>query len=244
MSNLSGFDRLEHDVLDESVSLASLLRQVLILGGRASSEPLRTWAQQELKGYDPPAATLPEYRMILAALKVDIVSGAAFHRGREISASDLPESVRGNIANDVPISWSVAEIQATVESASGAHIRLGIPNMSDLARLMTMHQRELQRSPYVEVTSVYWSASTSALEGILDQVRTRLTEFIAEIRASMPGDAEEPTPEQIREAVSVINITAGDNSPVRVTSPVAIAVNDASATIAPEVEKARKGLLG
>ncbi|MFF6802356.1 hypothetical protein [Streptomyces sp. NPDC012616] len=244
MSNLSGIDRLEGDVLDDSVPLASVLRQVLVMGGRASSESLRAWAQRELKGYNEPDAALPDYRMILAPLKADIMAGPMSFTGQEISQRDLPEVARGEIKNDVPVSWSVAEIQATVESAPGGHIRLGTRSMSDLARMMTVHQRKLHGSPFVNVTSVYWSVSTSALEGILDQIRTRLTEFIAEIRASMPEGAEEPTSEQIRQAVSVITITAGDNSPIKVTSPIAIAGSDAAATIAPEVEKTKRGLRG
>ncbi|MER6239757.1 hypothetical protein ABT185_27475 [Streptomyces clavifer] len=244
MSNLIGIDRLERDILDESVPLASLLRQVLILGGRASSEALRTWAQQELKGYRESGAALPEYRKILASLKADITAGPATFNGQEISSRDLPEIARKDITNDIPISWSIAEIQSTVESAPGSHIRLGVPNMSDLARMMTAHQRELQGSPFLNVTSVYWSANTSSFEGILDQVRTRLTEFVAEIRFSMPEGAEGPTSEQVRQAVSVINITAGDNSPVSVTSPVAISGNDANAIIEPADQKPRRGLRG
>jgi hypothetical protein len=214
------------------------------MGGRVSSEELRKWAQQELKGYSEPDVILPEYRRILAALKVDITSGHASFTGHEISPLDLPEEAREHIKNEIPISWSVAEIQATIQSAPGGHIRLGVPNMSDLARMMTAHQRALQGSPFVNVTSVYWSASTSTLEGILDQVRTRLTEFIAEIRSSMPEGTEEPTPEQIRQAVSVIHVTAGDNSPVKLISPIAISGNDATSTASPEVEKSRRGLRG
>lgn len=244
MSYVSSIDRLERDVLDESATMASLLRQVLIMGGRASSESLKTWAQRELKGYNEPSPTLPAYRKILASLKADITVGPNSFTGQEISPLDLPEFARNDITNELPISWAVAEIQATVKSASGEHIRLGIPNMSDLARHMTAHQRKLQGNSFLYVTSVYWSVSTSTLEGILDQVRTQLAEFIAEIRASMPAGTEEPTPELIRHAVSVINITAGDNSPIKVSAPVAIAGSHADVTVTPEAEKPRKGLRG
>lgn len=245
VSEFFGIDRLERDILDESVPLASLLRRVLIMGGRASSDTLRVWAQHELKGYRDTSATFPEYRIILAALKADITAGPATFNGQEISARDLPESAREDIKNELPIRWSIAEIQSTAESAPDAHIRLGVPNMSDLARMMTVHQRGIQGNPYLTVTSVYWSASTSSFAGILDQVRTRLTEFVAEIRVSMPDGAEEPTPEQVRQAVSVININVGDNSPVSVSSPIAIAAaSDASAVIDSTLQNPRRGLRG
>jgi hypothetical protein len=245
MNRISRIARLENDVLDESISLATLLRQVLIIGGHASSEELRAWAQQELNGYGGPNSTLPEYRTIFVQLKADINAGPATFTGQEIGPSDFPEDVRKEIKSEIGITWSVAELQATIESGSDSHIRLGSSNMTNLARIMTRHQQEVQGSPFVNVTSVYWSVSESALKGILDRIRTRLTEFVAEVRSTMPedaDDADEPTSEQIREAVvSVIRITAGDNSPVTVTAPVAVAGQDASVTI-PEDAGSRRGL--
>ncbi|GGY13142.1 hypothetical protein GCM10010358_76760 [Streptomyces minutiscleroticus] len=234
MNDASGITRLEHDVLDESVPVASLLRQVLILGGHASSEPLRKWAQHELKGYSGTETAVPKYRFIAAPVKANITSGPAQYNGREISKWDLPEEARDAVPNQFPILWSVAEIQATIAASQEEHIRLGTSNTSDLARLMTHHQRNLTGNFFLEVTSVYWAISVSSLKGILDQVRTQLTEFVAEIRAAMPPGAQEPTAEAIREAVSSIQITAGDNSPIYVTAPVAIAEHDSTAEIALE----------
>jgi hypothetical protein len=244
MADLSGIDRLENDVLDDSVPLATLLRQVIILGGRSSSEPLRLWAQQELRGYDDPESNVPGYRIIAGQLKADITSGSQINNGYEISTYDLPEELRGAVKNDIPIRWSIGEIHATVQSKPGSHIRLGGINMPEIARITTTHQRKLQGNPLLSINSIYWSVSTSTLAGILDQVRTRLAEFVAEIRASMPDGATEPTSEQIRHAVSIINITTGDNSPVRLAAPIAVSDGDASATSGVETSGPKRGLFG
>ncbi|MFF0451188.1 hypothetical protein ACFYT4_33230 [Streptomyces sp. NPDC004609] len=229
-SSLSGLARLERDVLDDSVALASLLRQVLIMGGRASSEPLRTWARRELKGYTDAMNELPDYRKISVQLKADVIAGPKQFTGQEIGPQDLPESVRNDVKEEIGMTWGISEIQATAAgSKDGKHIRLGMPGMAYVARLMTKDQQELQHNPFLTVTSVYWSVSTAALEGVLDQVRTQLTEFVAELRATMPPGDEEPTSEQVRRAVSSIQITVGDNSPVTVAAPVAYAERDAIA---------------
>ncbi|QKW47923.1 AbiTii domain-containing protein [Streptomyces microflavus] len=228
--SLSMLARLERDVLDDSVALASILRQVLIMGAHASSAPLRTWAQQELKGYSDPAGEVPAYRKVPAQLKADMFAGSGHFKGQDISPRDLPETVKG-VGNEVTIAWGVHEIQATTGSREGEHIRLGATNMAQVARLMTRDQRQRQGNPFLVVTSVYWSVSRATLEGILDQIRTRLTEFVAELRSALPNGEEEPTSEQVQRAFTSIHITVGDNSPVTVSAPVAYAEQDATATV-------------
>ncbi|MFD7748015.1 hypothetical protein ACFV2V_16820 [Streptomyces sp. NPDC059698] len=228
--SLSMLARLERDVLDDSVALASILRQVLIMGAHASSASLRTWAQQELKGYSDPTGEVPAYRKVPAQLKADTLAGRDHFKGQDISPRDLPETVE-DVGNEVTIAWGVHEIQVTAGSREGEHIRLGGTNMAQVARLMTRDQRQRQGNPFLVVTSVYWSVSTATLEGILDQIRTRLTEFVAELRSALPNGEEEPTSEQVQRAFTSIHITVGDNSPVTVSAPVAYAEQDATATV-------------
>lgn len=223
----TALDRLEQDVLDDATSLASLLRQALVMGGLASSETLRTWAACELKGYDGNELHIPSYRRIPAQLKAHIIAGPrAFTQ--DLAPHDLPASVRGVLQNEVPLPWGVAEIQAAVARVNRAeHIRLATHGMSDVARALTRQAGD----PFVEVTSVYWSLGAAVLEGVLDQVRTRLAEFVTELRAAMPAGEREPTLDQIRAAASAISIQTGDNSPVTVTAPVAYAEKDAQAAV-------------
>ncbi|MFD9541448.1 hypothetical protein [Streptomyces sp. NPDC060022] len=53
-SDVRGLEQLERAVLDDTASLASALRQCLLLAGYARHEELRAWALKELEGY--PAA--------------------------------------------------------------------------------------------------------------------------------------------------------------------------------------------
>jgi hypothetical protein len=83
----------------------------------------------------------------------------------------------------------------------------------------------------ISIEALYWSVSVSALHDIVDQVRTRLTQFVAELRSAMPPGSHAPTPEQVHHAVQSINIITGDHSPVMLTAPVAYAETGATAAV-------------
>ncbi|MET9452491.1 hypothetical protein [Streptomyces cinerochromogenes] len=90
---------------------------------------------------------------------------------------------------------------------------------ADLATLMSQESGR-------QVVRLYWSVHVSALEGILDQVRTRLVQLVAELKAAMPRGQQDPTPDQVAralESLPSINIHAGDHASVEVHAPVALA---------------------
>ncbi|MFF3087588.1 hypothetical protein ACFVRB_21420 [Streptomyces nojiriensis] len=88
----------------------------------------------------------------------------------------------------------------------------------------------------IVIDELYWALPPSSLQGILDQVRTRLTQFVAELRSTMPNGSHAPTPEQVHHAVQSIHITAGDGSNVTVTAPVAYAESGGTASVTSGVE--------
>ncbi|WP_405910179.1 hypothetical protein [Streptomyces sp. NBC_00828] len=46
-----------------------------------------------------------------------------------------------------------------------------------------------------QVLRLYWAVHPSAVEGVLDQVRTRLVQLVGELRAAMPCGQQDPTPD-------------------------------------------------
>jgi hypothetical protein len=220
-------DLLERGVLDDSVSLATLLRQVVVIGGRASSPELRAWATQELKGYTDSEVELPGYRMIYAPLKIDGRSPAWEVKGQTITVLDLPDFARRHISEEAPVPFGVGKIEAMIARADPDEpIKLGHFKAADLASHMTYERQDRG----IVVDNVYWAVHITALQDILDQVRTRLAEFVAELRSTMPTGEHEPTPAQVQRAVQNINITTGDNSPVNLAAPLAYAEQDATAS--------------
>ena len=87
----------------------------------------------------------------------------------------------------------------------------------------------MSRNPSRQVLRLHWAVHPSAMEGVLDQVRTRLVQLVGELWAAMPPGRQDPTPDQVAQALQNINIVTGDNSSVTVTAPVAVAHRRGSA---------------
>lgn len=66
------------------------------------------------------------------------------------------------------------------------------------------------------MSSVYWAVSTSAVTGILDQVRTRMAQMLGELRAITPPGASLPTPAEASRAVNIV--IHGKNNRVNVAN--------------------------
>lgn len=219
MTKESPLDRLEQDILDESIQTAKLLRLFIVIGGRAFSDPLRSWAMSELRGYDGPSESIPEYRIVGAPIQADSRSPYWQARSETISALDLPEVARDEISQNLPVRFSVAKIQSLLGGRNPTEpIKISLPGGPELCRLMSFHPDRHQRGVVVE--SLYWAVHSSSLHDILEQVRNRLLEFTAELRANMTPGLEDPTVGQVQTAVQNINITVGSNSPVTLTAPI------------------------
>jgi len=192
---------IERDLLD-GVAVPDVLRKLIILGGRSGSSELRDWASQELRGYaDTPLDELPAYRKVLAIIQVDAVVGYTQISHQTIAPEELPEEARGHITNQVPFYQGIGEIQALVLGHSGDNaVRIALPGERVLAHLIDKRAAQ----PFQQTNAIYWSVSTSALEGLIDQVRTRLAELLGELRAVTPANVDVPTAAQASNAVNVV----------------------------------------
>ncbi len=227
MFRRSPLARLERAVLDEERPLSFALRQVVLLGGRTGSAELRAWALRELNSYDG-EDEIPEYRKVPGTLTVDREVGHGFLTGQQISPLLLPDFAQGKITEWVRLNNPVRQLEMLARQ-DGQLIKIDIPMSADLAMYMN-HEHNLA------IYRLYWSVHRSALQGTVDQIRTRLVEFVAELQAVMPSRRSDPTPEQVARVVQHINITVGDHSPVQVAAPIAHADRRSRAVIGvPEV---------
>lgn len=213
--------QIERDALDEEVPVASALRKCIVLGGKSGSEKLRDWATRELKGYyGDDAGELPDYRVVAAPLLIDGVSGFNQITRQPIAPSSLPDFAREHLKDEVELRDGVGSIEALAQQDE---IRLGPPMASDLVNYMNAHNT----IPGQHITHLYWGASPTAIHGVVDQIRTALTQLVAELRATMPANDQVPSAEAADQAVSVV--VTGKRSKVQVTAAKA-AGRDASAT--------------
>jgi AbiTii len=154
-----------------------------VLGGKSGSERLRDWATRELKGYYG-QDDLPDYRVISAPLMIDGIAGNYQIKRQSFPPSGLPDFAREHISEKVELRDGVGAIEALLQHAE---INLSPPMSSDLMRYMNAQSDE----PYQHIERLYWGVSHSAVRGVLDQIRTSLTQLVAELRANMSGEPVE-----------------------------------------------------
>lgn len=215
---------IEADVLGDK-PLADTLRKCVVLGGQAGSTELREWATRELRGYDGvEIADVPEFRKVGAVIKADAVTGNSIVSGQQMDAWELPEVARdAGISNELPLRQGVGELEAlraTAERDNG--VKMSLPGALMLGRLMDQQSG----NPFQHITALYWSLSSSAIAGVLDQIRTTLVELVAEMRAGV-GDDEIPSADLADQAVHVA--VHGDRARVTVTSAQAASGSTATA---------------
>lgn len=231
--DVQGLERLESAVLDDAASLASALRLCLMLGGYAHHEELRAWALKELEGYAT-ADELPPYRKVPAALEITVnfsLPGTLLRNEiRRVSPGQLPQHARDRgIGESAPLRQGVRELEAIV-ARSDSVVRLCPPGSAEYVLLMTEEQHQLGNEE-ADITSLHWDVSVAGIEGVLDHIRTRLTRFVAEVRAAMPPGQQNPDPNQISAAAQqALNITGGDGSTFNIVAPNAKADRGATAS--------------
>ncbi|MDQ1060416.1 hypothetical protein QFZ23_004317 [Arthrobacter globiformis] len=200
--------QIERDLLSDR-ALATVLRKLILLGGKSGSSELQDWASRELRGYDNDE-NLPSYRLLPAPIQIDGVVSNGMVKHQTISLSRFPDFVREDLQERVPIRAGVGEIQALIDSNQEERtVHLQVPGAMVLAEMID-HGNPSQRT-----TAVYWAVSVTALEGLLDQIKTRLAELIAELRSVTSPLQALPTASQATHAVNFI--VRGIGSRVNIT---------------------------
>ncbi|MEV5205735.1 hypothetical protein, partial [Streptomyces sp. NPDC053720] len=156
--------------------------------------------------------------------------GITQYNGRRISPHLLPEPARERgVGEMAPILNGVKELEKLVARAEKS-VFFAPPGSAEYALLMTLQHREAGNEG-TEITSLHWDVAIASIEGVLDHIRTRLTKFVAEVRATMPASQQNPNPAQIGDtAERAFNITAGDNATVNINAPKAHAERGATAS--------------
>jgi AbiTii len=215
--------QIEQEALDERQPLSGALRKCVSLGGLAGSSDLRDWATKELRGYSGDDE-LPSYRTVGAPIFVDAVKGNVQITGQQIGRMALPDFIRDNVDEKVELHRGIGEIEAMIRGANNGVVQLSLPSGADLATYMNYEAGD----PFQHIVSIYWKVSTTALHGVIDQVRTGLVQLVAEIRATTLHEDDVPSAEAATQAVHLV--VSGKRS--RVTFTNAQASGQATASVA------------
>jgi hypothetical protein len=191
--------QIESDVVSDA-PLAGALRKCIVLGGAAGSVELRDWATKELRGYSG-EEDLPAYRSIPAGLYVDGLTGPGHVTGQRIGVHFLPDFAQEVIGEIVQVRDGIGEIEALIQQGDEkkGFVQLSLPGAMELAAILDQQSG----NPWQHITALYWKVPTSALRGVVDQVRTTLAELVAEMRAGLPKDQSLPSADLATQAMQV-----------------------------------------
>jgi len=205
--------QIEADVVDDKVTLSSLLQKCIVLGGRAGSEKMRAWAREELNGYAR-ADSVPDYRRVPAVLMARVTNSYGYGGGSvRFDASALPTQVREMMTQEqidldnIILSEGIGELEDMASQGKEAHTL--VPSWGTfVAHVLNQHNME----PGSRVADVYWSVSNAAIRGILVRIKTALAELVAELITLTPEDQEVPDQRAADQAVQFV--VTGDRNTI------------------------------
>jgi hypothetical protein len=146
-------DDIEEGALDSRISLAGTLPKCILLGGRAGSVELRTWASRELNGYGADDE-LPDWRITAAQICVDFNNLRYNVTGQAISPMELPDFARDSLKEEFAFRMGVSAMEDLLKG--GDTVKFGIPGGQELLMLIN-HQNQ---GTYQHIRSIYWTVST------------------------------------------------------------------------------------
>jgi hypothetical protein len=168
-------------LLDKIIELATdikqppsvLLRQCILLAYELKNESLKTWANEELKGYTDPKK-VPEYRIMNAGAKGMFSAGYLFPQiTRPIPALSMDEGHR-RAAETVRLTEPVSAYE---EHAKSEGHTLSYEWDANLVN----YYQEAFISGHA-MTNAWQEIPKSAITGMLDTIRTRVLNMALEIR--------------------------------------------------------------
>jgi len=201
-------DKINREAMDGDLKRA--LRLCMQLGGETGSEALREWASLELLGYQG-QEELPDYRKVYAPLQIDGFTGGGYVTKQTISPFWLPDFARDTITEEVLLVQSTPQlIELEHDAREEGAIRLMPPGAADLVTYMN-HQSD---NPYQQIDRMYWTVTRSVLQGVIENIRSRLVALVAEMKAGLEPGQKLPSAEIANQAVEVA--VHGDKARVKV----------------------------
>lgn len=192
---------------DDKQPITTLLRKCIVLAHQLKNDRLKTWANEELNGYDS-KDSLPKYRIIPAAATGLFVGPGWAKTQQGIPSAALKKEHR-TYAEIVYIAQPVSALEESVKS--GKSYGLNFPWNANLVA----HYQENLMSGGWQLFSAHQSVPKAVIAGILDTVRTRVLNMALEIQSDVgerDEDLREITPEELKKVdQTIVNNIYGGN---------------------------------
>ena len=173
--------QLQKEVVDSRVPISDILRKAKILASQLNNKDLKRWIDFELKGYDN-SDDLPDYRK-LNPVNLGTFSGpfGKIVKNFPIPVAPLPDDIRA-FAESMDLRHGVGEIEASAsQAAKKDELRFSWP-----PEMVIIAREYVPMSDGSMLVEASQPISKSQLDGILDQVRNRLLDFLLELQEIDP----------------------------------------------------------
>jgi AbiTii len=192
--------------VDTKQPITTLLRKCIVLAHQLKNDRLRTWANEELNGYDS-IEKLPEYRNLPAAA-TGLFVGPGWARFSQGIPSVVLEKQHRKFAEMVYVAQPIGTLEDTLNS--GKNSSLSFPWN---ANLVAYYQDRVQDG--WQLFSAHQTVAKSTIAGIIDTVRTRVLNMALEIQSEIgekDEDLKQITPEESKKVdQTIVNNIYGGN---------------------------------
>lgn len=159
---------IQSDLVNETASLANTLRKAKILANQIELPELREWVDFELSGYHN-VENVPEYRQISSIPVCTVTNGRMILKKTPLPLVNLPDHVK-DIADQFYFLWGVRQLESMMPGES--------LNMPWPQELLTVVREHVKWEGGGVIISVSTPISTHSVQGVLDQIKNRLLDFV------------------------------------------------------------------
>ena len=184
---MTNFTTLIEQVADETnYTLSSVLLKSKLLAARMRSRKFRAWVDAELNGY-PDVESLPEYRILYPGLLADFWGPfGARTNNVPLTLADFPQYVQDFVGRHCFLE-NIGAIECMLESNSQTFHR-----HFDVEIVQLIRQGPAPRVTGQEMQSIQAIFTKSSVRGMLHAIRSRLLEFLIELRDKYPELESDP----------------------------------------------------
>lgn len=178
----------------ESADLNTALLRTKVLLHQLGEKQLVRWVNAELKGYSPDDE-LPDYRVIDVEVLGNISNGAWRYSEQPLPLRHLPEKLRRNLETTY-LRQSIAVLQKYAADESNLAITIAPEIFPHISKAF---------SGGYNVERAWGQPSSGIMLQVVNEVRTRLLDFILELSEELPDSL---TLNEIKEKATSIDVPA------------------------------------
>jgi hypothetical protein len=177
---------IRSDAVNSKVALADLLRKCKVLAARLKNKEFADWVNHELSGY-PRGTAVPPYRQLRTPHSIGHFSGPLGSGAKNVPLPllGLPLEIRDSLTNY----WVLEPVKQLEEFAANDTKGLALPWPADTVSYVATNHPMLEG---LSLMAASRHLSPGTVSGVVDNIRSRILDFVLAIEAENPNAGEAP----------------------------------------------------